>query len=119
MLIRVLCEKGTRAQHAAPGKSARRRTRIEGARRIPLRPACGLTMESSAGSRLKGITMRLVYLGVFAATFPVAALAAGDGSGPKTSRTPAKGHKPQMQPSTPPSSITTAQRVRARAHAGP
>jgi len=44
--------------------------------------------------------MRLVYLGVLAATFPVAALAAGAAPAQKTARTPAMADNPFVQPST-------------------
>src|SRR5258706_2138786 len=56
--------------------------------------------------------MRLVYLGVFAAIFPVAVLAAGDGSGQKTARTSAMADNPFMQPSTLPFELPPFDRIR-------
>jgi peptidyl-dipeptidase Dcp len=53
--------------------------------------------------------MRLVYLGIFAATFPVAA---GAAPGHKTARTPAMADNPFVQPSTLPFELPPFDRIR-------
>src|SRR6202045_3734806 len=55
--------------------------------------------------------MRLVYLGVFAATFSAAALAAGAGPGQKTARTSAMADNPFVQPSTLPFELPPFDRI--------
>src|ERR1700693_1087299 len=113
MLIKVLCERGTRAQHAAPGKSARPDGRAsKGREGYHCALPAAQPKEISAGSNLRATPMRLVYLGVFAATFPVAALAAGGGPEKKSARTPAMADNPFVQPSTLPFELPPFDRIR-------